>query len=101
MLHTTNIISQHRSTLYCVWVPAHSGADAPLAAVWIDTPQSDSRDQKDQEKSSDGRRGTQQPATGSSTTSQAMERQTGESKLQTYREVSELIDPRSIDGSRL
>lgn len=102
MLHTTNIISQHPATLHCVWVPVHTGADAPLAAVWIDTPQSDFCDQEHQERSSDGRCcATQTHVTGSSVTLQAMERRTGERKLQTYREVSELIDPRPIDGSRL
>jgi hypothetical protein len=25
-------------TLRCVWVPAHSGANPPLTAVWIQTP---------------------------------------------------------------
>jgi hypothetical protein len=26
-------------TLRCVWVPAHTGTNAPLTAVWIQTPQ--------------------------------------------------------------
>ena len=26
---------QNRSTLRCVWVPAHMGPNAPLTAVWI------------------------------------------------------------------
>jgi hypothetical protein len=26
-------------TLRCVWVPAHTGANAPLTAIWIQTPQ--------------------------------------------------------------
>jgi hypothetical protein len=25
-------------TLRCVWVPVHTGANAPLTAVWIQTP---------------------------------------------------------------
>ena len=25
-------------TLRCVWVPAHAGVNAPLTAVWIETP---------------------------------------------------------------
>jgi hypothetical protein len=25
-------------TLRCIWVPAHVGANAPLTAVWVQTP---------------------------------------------------------------
>jgi hypothetical protein len=26
-----------RTTLRCVWIPSHTGATAPLTAVWIET----------------------------------------------------------------
>ena len=35
MLQKPNV--ENRSNLRCVWVPAHSGARAPLTAVWIAT----------------------------------------------------------------
>jgi hypothetical protein len=95
------IIPQHSAGFRCVWEQVHEGADAWLAAHWIATPQSDSPDQEDQEGSSDGRCcGTQQHGTRSSGTLQAMERQTGGRKLQHYRNVSDLVDPRPIDGTR-
>ncbi|GGG84828.1 hypothetical protein [Edaphobacter dinghuensis] len=37
MLQTTNRIHQHIATLRCVWVPSHTGPNAPLTAVWIES----------------------------------------------------------------
>jgi hypothetical protein len=37
MLRTTNKTHQHSAILRCVWVPSHTGATAPLTAVWIET----------------------------------------------------------------
>ena len=31
-------IQRERTILRCVWMPARSGANAPLVATWIETP---------------------------------------------------------------
>jgi hypothetical protein len=36
MLETANRTHQHARMLQCVWVPSHTGANAPLTAVWIE-----------------------------------------------------------------
>ena len=102
MLHAKNNVSHQPANLHCVWVPAHTGADAPLAAIWIDTPAPDPGNQEDQERSSGGRCcGAQQEWQSSLETLAAINRRTGERKLKRYRNVSELVDPRPIIGDRL
>ena len=49
MLRTINRIPPTRSTLRCVWVPVHTGANAPLTAVWIETSQAESLEPQNQE----------------------------------------------------
>jgi hypothetical protein len=39
MLQTRNRTHLNAATLRCVWMPSHTGANAPLTAVWIETPQ--------------------------------------------------------------
>lgn len=53
MLHTTNRTSQRQTTLRCVWMPMHTGANAPLVAVWIETAQLDSPSHEDPDLSFD------------------------------------------------
>jgi hypothetical protein len=33
------MFQENDGTLRCVWVPAHASTDAPLSAIWINTPQ--------------------------------------------------------------
>lgn len=54
MLQPTNRTLQHLPTLRCLWVPAHTGANAPLTAVWIETTHLDSTDQETLAPSFDG-----------------------------------------------
>ena len=35
MVHKANSVHQHQTTLRCVWLPTHTGTNAPLAATWI------------------------------------------------------------------
>ena len=38
-IHVTQKTSNGPTMLRCVWVPSHTGANATLTAVWIETPQ--------------------------------------------------------------
>lgn len=38
MHQTANEILPRHSMLRCVWVPSHTGVNATLTAVWIETP---------------------------------------------------------------
>jgi len=54
MLHTIDRTTQQHTTLRCIWMPAHTGVNAPLTAVWIETTQPDFPNQEDPDLSIDG-----------------------------------------------
>jgi len=54
MLYTTNKAPQQLTKLRCVWMPMHTGANAPLTAVWIETIELDSPNKEALAPSFDG-----------------------------------------------
>jgi hypothetical protein len=54
MLQTIASDTKLRLALRCVWVPSHTGANAPLTAVWIETAPSNEETADDLVLSLDG-----------------------------------------------